>query len=89
MEKAVLWCGLCVPASRVGYMIMGDGWMDLKKCIEVTKTPLEPTLGVMVGDTNSDGVCFQQDTAPSLKSRTIISWLEKNSIELLNWPLKS
>lgn len=79
----------CMSASGIGKMVVCEGRMDSKKYIEVMETALEPSLDMMFGDTNLDGVRFQQDNAPCHKSRATMSWFEKNGIELLSWPPQS
>jgi len=79
----------CMAAGGVGEMFVCEGRMNSQKYINVLETVLMPSLTRIFGDTNLDGVKFQQDNAPCHKSATMMRWFRDNNIVLLNWPAQS
>lgn len=79
----------CMTADGVGEMFVCEGRMNSVKYIEVLETALLPSLTSLFGDTNLDGVIFQQDNAPCHKSATTMRWFTENNIDLLDWPPQS
>lgn len=79
----------CMAADGVGKMFVCEGRMNSEKYINVLDTTLIPSLTSIYGDTNSDGVKFQQDNAPCHKSAVTMRWLSDNDVALLEWPAQS
>lgn len=79
----------CMATSGVGEMFVCEGRMNSEKYINVLETALIPYLSRIFGDTNLDGVKFQQDNAPCHKSATTMRWFRDNGIVLLDWPAQS
>lgn len=79
----------CMAADGVGEMFVCEGRMDSQKYINVLEAVLLPSLTRIFGDTNLDGVQFQQDNAPCHKSATTMRWFRDNNIVLLDWPAQS
>lgn len=79
----------CMAASGVGQMVLCEGRMNSQKYIEVLETALAPSNSLVFGDTNTDGVKFQQDNATCHKSALTMKWMSENGIELLDWPPQS
>lgn len=75
-----------MAADGFGEMFVCEGRMNCEKYIEVLETAVVPSLTNIFGDTNLDGVLFQQDNAPCNKSATTMRWLTENNIELMDWP---
>lgn len=78
-----------MTSDGVGEMFVCEGRMNSVKYIEVLETALLPSLTSLFGDTNLDGVIFQQDNAPCHKSATTMRWFTENNIDLLDWPAQS
>lgn len=85
---SIMICG-CMAADGVGEMFFCEGRMNSEKYEEVLESALMPSLTSIFGDTNLDGVIFQQDNAPCHKSATTMRWFRDNNIELLDWPAQS
>lgn len=79
----------CMTDSGVGEMFVCEGRMDSTKYINVLESALVPSFSTLFGDTNMDGVRFQQDNAPCHKSARTMTWFRENNIELLEWPAQS
>ena len=85
---SIMICG-CMAADGVGEMFICEGRMNSQKYINVLETALMSLLTRIFGDTNLDGVKFQQDNAPCHKSATTKRWFRENNIVLLKWPAQS
>lgn len=79
----------CMAADGVGKMFICEGRMNSEKYVNVLETALVPSLSSIFGDTNLNGVKFQQDNAPCHKSATTMRWFHENCIDLLDWPAQS
>ncbi|KAL1506201.1 hypothetical protein ABEB36_005603 [Hypothenemus hampei] len=79
----------CMAADGVGEIFVCEGHMNSEKYINVVENKLLSSLTIIFGDTNLDGVKFQQDNAPCHKSATTMSWFRDNNIDLLDWPPQS
>ncbi|KAJ8716668.1 hypothetical protein PYW07_003295 [Mythimna separata] len=79
----------CMAADGVGEMVVCESRLNSAKYIQTFETALMPSLTSIFGDTNSDGVIFQQDNAPYRKSATTLRWFTDNNIDLLDWPAHS
>lgn len=79
----------CMTDSGVGELFVCEGRMDSTKYINVLETALLPSFTKLFGDTNMDGVKFQQDNAPCHKSARTMRWFRENNTELLDWPAQS
>lgn len=79
----------CMTDTGVGEMFVCEGRMDSIKYTNVLESALLPSFSILFGDTNMDGVKFQQDNAPCHKSARTMSWFRENFIELLEWPAQS
>ncbi|CAH1979621.1 unnamed protein product [Acanthoscelides obtectus] len=79
----------CMSASGVGEMFVCEGRMDATKYINVLENALLPSFTALYGDTNMNGVKFQQDNAPCHKAARTMAWFRENCIELLDWPAQS
>ena len=63
--------------------------MNSTKYIKALESALLPSFTTLFGDTNMDGVQFQQDNVPCHKSACTMIWFRENCIELLDWPVQS
>lgn len=79
----------CMAASGIGEMFVCEGRLNSTAYINVLKEALLPSFAAVFGDTNMDGVKFQQDNAPCHKSGQTMKWFKDNDIETLNWPPQS
>lgn len=79
----------CMAADGVGEMMLCEGRMNSTKYTEVLETALAPSVTQIFGDTNTDGVKFQQDNATCHKSAHTMAWMAQNGIDLLDWPPQS
>ncbi|CAH2004254.1 unnamed protein product [Acanthoscelides obtectus] len=70
-------------------MFVCEGRMDATKYINVLENALLPSFTALYGDTNMNGVKFQQDNAPCHKAARTMAWFRENCIELLDWPAQS
>lgn len=79
----------CMAADGVGEMVLCEGRMNSEKYTAVLETALAPSITKIYGDTNSEGVKFQQDNATCHKSAHSMAWMNKNGVDLLDWPPQS
>lgn len=75
--------------SGVGEIVVCEGRIDSEKYINVLESSLHSSFSILFGDTNLEGVKFQQDNAPCHKSRRTTQWFQENQVELLKWPAQS
>ncbi|CAG9565363.1 unnamed protein product [Danaus chrysippus] len=79
----------CMAADGVGEMVLCEGRMNSVKYTEVLETALATSITQIFGDTNTDGLKFQQDNATCHKSAHTMKWFAENHIDLLDWPPQS
>lgn len=79
----------CMGASGLGEMFVCEGRMNSEQYINVLESSFLPSLTRIFGDTNLDGVIYQQDNAPCHKSAVTMRWFKDNCVDLLEWPAQS
>lgn len=82
--KMMVWGCMCY--TGLGMLAFIDGNMTSKKYIETLDQYLWPTVAKHFNDNNW---IFQEDNAPTHKSREATAWKERNNIPVLFWPAQS
>ncbi|GJQ79709.1 hypothetical protein Trydic_g5856 [Trypoxylus dichotomus] len=79
----------CRNASEVEQMFVCEGRIDSITDIKVPESALPSSFISLFGDSNMNGVRFQQDNATYHKVAHTMAWFRENDIKLLDWPPQS
>jgi len=78
--QIMVWGGISTRGSTP--LIFIEGSVDTQKYIEILEEGLIKTMDILY----PDGYVFQQDNAPSHKSRTAKKWFSDIGLVVMDWP---
>lgn len=82
----MIWgCFSFVGAGRIDFCV---GRMNAAKYIDTLERKLLPSAGTMFGR-DSGGWIFQQDNAPCHTAKSVKTWFQQKSIDVMDWPAQS